>query len=190
MAEEQKEAGRGRDALASPLQCSNFAMIYGTKPAHQVGTETKMLNNLFENILNKQDKVTLSVEFPGVLSQIRTDDANFELSLSNTIQKLTLYHKDSTHKPLMTQFKNTVGKAIGIIFINNGSLNRNYSPGTFKDPKLNNRTHTLSVEQEIEATISMFRELKIETNIRTIEDKTKNDIIKEFDRLQQEALDF
>ena len=30
-AEETKEAGRGRDALASPLQCSNFAMIYGTK---------------------------------------------------------------------------------------------------------------------------------------------------------------
>ena len=121
-------------------------MIYGTKPAHQVGSETKMLNNLFENILNKQDKVTLSVEFPGVLSQIRTDDANFELSLSNTIQKLTLYHKDSTHKPLMTQFKNTVGKAIGVIIINNGSLNRNYSPGTFKDPKLNYRSHTLSVE--------------------------------------------
>ena len=61
-----------------------------------------MLGNLFENILNKQDKVTLSVEFPGVLSQIRTDDANFELSLSNTIQKLTLYHKESTHKPLTT----------------------------------------------------------------------------------------
>ena len=77
-----------------------------------------MLQSLFENILNKQDKVTLSVEFPGVLSQIRTDDANFELSLSNTIQKLTLYHKESTHKPLMNQFKNTVGKAIGVIIVN------------------------------------------------------------------------
>ena len=36
----------------------------------------------------------------------------------------------------------------------------------------------------------MFRDLKIETNIRTIEDKSKYEIIKEFDRLQQEALDF
>ena len=118
-----------------------------------------------------------------MLSQIRTDDANFELSLSNTIQKLTLYHKNSTHKPLMTQFKNTVGKAIGVIVINNASKNKVYNPGNFKDPKLNNRMHALSVEQELEATMSMFRDLKIDANVRTIEDKSKKDIIKEFERL-------
>ena len=114
-------------------------MIYGTKPVHQFGVESKMLSSLFENILNKQDKVTLSVEFPGVLSQIRTDDANFELYLSNTIQKLTLYHKDSTHKPLMTHFKNTVGKSIGLIVMNNTSRNKPYNPGTYKDPAMNNK---------------------------------------------------
>ena len=190
MGEEAKEAGRGRDALASPLQCSNFAMIYGTKPAHQVGAETKMLQSLFENILNKQDKVTLSVEFPGVLSQIRTDDANFELSLSNTIQKLTLYHKESTHKPLMNQFKNTVGKAIGVIIVNNASKNKTYNPGTFKDPKMNMRTYALSVEQELDATLNMFRDLKIDTNVRHLEGKTKKELIQDFERLQQEAIEF
>ena len=193
--EEAKEGGvqgRGRDALASPLQCSNFAMIYGTKPAHQVGGETKpmLVDNLFGNILNKQDKVTLSVEFPGVLSQIRTDDANFELSLSNTIQKLTLYHKDSTHKPMMNQFKNTVGKAIGVIVVNRAAKNKTYSPGTFKDPKTNMRTQTLSVDDELDATQAMFRDLKMDASMLVLEDRTKKELIQDFERLQQEALEY
>ena len=185
----QQELGRGRDALASPLQCSNFAMIYGTKPQTIPGQATKMLSSLFENILNKQDKVTLSVEFPGVLSQIRTDDANFELSLSNTIQKLTLYAKESTHKPLMTQFTNTVGKSIGVVFINNSSQGKLYRPGNYVDPRLNNRTHALSVDQELEATLGMFHDLRI-VDVRTIEDRSKEDIITEFERLRQEAVDY
>ena len=90
----------------------------------------------------------------------------------------------------MTQFKNTVGKAIGVIVINNASKNKAYNPGNFKDPKLNNRMHALSVEQEIEATMSMFRDLKIDANVRTIEDKSKKEIIKEFERLHSEAIEF
>ena len=83
----------------------------------------------------------------------------------------------------MTQFKNTVGKAIGVIIINNASKNKVYNPGNFKDPK-NNRMNALSVEQELNATMLMFRDLGIDANVRTIEDKSKKEIAKEFDRLR------
>ena len=84
----------------------------------------------------------------------------------------------------MTQFRNTVGKAIGVVIVNSASRNNTYSPGTFKDPMMNNRTYQLSVEQEFEATMNMFRDLKIDNNVRTIEDKSKKEIIREFEKLQ------
>ena len=83
----------------------------------------------------------------------------------------------------MMQFKNTVGKAIGVIIINSASKNKVYNPGNFKDPRLNNRMHALSVEQELNATMLMFKDLGIDANVRTIEDKSKKEIIKEFERL-------
>ena len=57
-------------------------MIFGTNP---IKDNNKMLRSLVENISQKQDKVKLSVEFPGVLNQIKSDDANFELAESNTV---------------------------------------------------------------------------------------------------------
>lgn len=47
-----------------------------------------MVENLLTHIKNKQDRKYQSVEFPSVLDQIKTDDAEFELSISNTIAKL------------------------------------------------------------------------------------------------------
>ena len=82
-----------------------------------------------------------------------------------------------------------MGKSIGVIFINNSSQGKLYRPGNYVDPKLNNRTHELSVDQELEATLAMFHDLRI-VDVRTIEDRSKKDIIKEFERLRQEAVDY
>ena len=86
-----------------------------------------MIKNLLDNIINKQDKNTLSVTFPDVLNRMVSDDANFELSVSNTIQKLDLFHKNSLNKP---SYPNTVGKSIGLIFINNSKALNYASLGT------------------------------------------------------------
>ena len=66
----------------------NTCLIFGTSPKQKVLGETKMVENLLTHIKNKQDPKYQSVEFPSVLDQIKTDDAEFELSISNTIAKL------------------------------------------------------------------------------------------------------
>ena len=84
-----------------------------------------MVNNLLENIKLKQHPVALSVTFPDVLNRMRADDANFELSVSNTIQRLKLYHKDSMSKPY---YPNTINESIGLIFVNTHSKDLVYEP--------------------------------------------------------------
>ena len=46
---------------------------------------------------------------------MKTDDAKFEISASNTIERLALYHKNSKFK---AKFKNEVGETIGLIIVN------------------------------------------------------------------------
>ena len=50
-----------------------------------------------------------------MFDQIKTDDAKFEISASNTIERLALYHKNSKFK---AKFKNEVGETIGLIIVN------------------------------------------------------------------------
>ena len=54
-----------------------------------------MLTDLFKSMLGKMDKASRSIELPGAFIRIKTDETNFELLLSSTIQKLVLYHKKS-----------------------------------------------------------------------------------------------
>ena len=98
-------------------------MVFGTTPAKQVKLETKMIKNILNHIRFKQDKVKKSVEFPGTLEQIKADDANFELSVSNTIERLTLYHRSSVYR---RKYNNIVKKCIGIIFVNSQSKTLSY----------------------------------------------------------------
>ena len=58
-----------------------------------------MLTELFKSMLGKMDKASRSIEMPGALTQIKTDETNFELLMSSTIQKLILYHKRSNKAP-------------------------------------------------------------------------------------------
>ena len=99
-------------------------MIFGTTPSNQVLLETKMVENLLDHIILKQHPKLKIVEFPSVLEQIRTDDAKFELAVSNTIKKLTLYHRSSVYKK---KYDNVVSKSIGLIFVNTGTKNLPYN---------------------------------------------------------------
>ena len=57
----------------------------------------------------------MSVQFPDVLCHIHAADPMLKLNMSSTIQKLTLYHKLSLHRPT---FPSTVSKAVGVIIAN------------------------------------------------------------------------
>ena len=114
----QLTRGAANDALTESTKYSNFCMLFGTKPAKFVLLETKMVENLLDHLMLKRDVVRKTVPFPRVLDQMKSDDANFELSVSNSIQKLILYHRSSAYKH---SYKNVVGKSIGMIFINNGT---------------------------------------------------------------------
>ena len=46
---------------------------------------------------------------------MKTDDAKFEITVSNTIERLALYNKNSKVK---AKFKNEVSETIGLIIVN------------------------------------------------------------------------
>ena len=76
-----------------------------------------MVKNVLSHMKNRLDRVRKTVEFPGVLDKINADDATFELTVSNTIERLHLYHRSSVYRH---KFSNVVGKgkAVGVIFLN------------------------------------------------------------------------
>ena len=83
-----------------------------------------MVENLLDHLILKQHPKIKIVEFPSVLEQIRTDDAKFELAVSNTIKKLTLYHRSSVYRK---KYENVVSKSIGIIFVNTRTKKLEYN---------------------------------------------------------------
>ena len=72
-------------SFISSTRCSNFAFVFGSKPGYLVKLNTKMLTELFKSMLGKMDKASRSIEMPGALTQIKTDETNFELLMSSTI---------------------------------------------------------------------------------------------------------
>jgi len=95
-------AARGGKKYAEDWVPSNFILIYGTKPGAMVNLDTKMVKDFITNILRRLDKKTLHVTFPDCLDQMKTEDADFESAVSNTIQKLNLFHRESIYKANFT----------------------------------------------------------------------------------------
>ena len=71
------------DALTEVCKPRNFCLVYGTNPAKQVSLDSKMVQNYLDNIMMKQDKILKHVEFPNVMERMHSDDAAFELVVSN-----------------------------------------------------------------------------------------------------------
>ena len=92
------------------------------------------------------------VEFPNILNQIEADDAQFELSVSNSVQRCRLYDRESNIKPF---YDNTVNKAIGVIVVNTMSKDCEYEP----DVEVN-ETETI-IQKQISETREFFESLQI-----------------------------
>ena len=103
----------------------NYCMIFEGQAV--IGAEivnSESIRIILANILDSQDRQTLSDEFPKILHTIRDDpDNNFEVIISTTAQKLTLYNKKSLHKPF---YRDTAVKSIGIIIANSHGCHLEY----------------------------------------------------------------
>ena len=67
-------------------------LLFGCKPADGVKLNTRMIADLVKCLYSRIDMSDLSIEFPTVLEQMSTSDCNFELTASNTIQKMKLFY--------------------------------------------------------------------------------------------------
>ena len=159
--------------MAVLTKYENFCMLFGTKPSRIVALETKMIANVLDHLLLKRDSVRQTVQFPQVLEQVKSDDASFELAVSNSIQKLTLYHRSS---PFKNRYNYTVRKSIGIVFINTKTLGLDY------DLKL--------IEKRKKNVIGRMSNVWKVDDLRVFEDLTKSEIVKQFELLQNEANQF
>ena len=66
-----------------------------------------MVKEITENMLEKYETVNFSLTFPQVFEDLYSDDANFEMASSNTVQPLKIFYRHNivTHK-------------IGAVFVN------------------------------------------------------------------------
>ena len=167
-------SGGSREAIVEEFKATNFLMVYGSKQGKQDARNAGMVTNLLDHLRSKQDKATLSVEFPTVLYQMKGNDENIELAASGTIQTLRLYHKESLYKHY---FARTAARAIGVVFVNAGSRELDYRP------------YGVTIEAEVAATTQLFEVLKIE-DVRIFENRTKAEIVDQFRLLAEEAEKF
>ena len=80
-----------------------------------MGVDSKMVKNLLNQMLVKQDKTNRSIKIPSILNQIDTEDSSLESSISSQIQQCQIATRQSVYK---SEFPNTVGQAIGVIVVN------------------------------------------------------------------------
>ena len=61
------------------------------------------------------------------MERMHSDDANFELAVSNSISRMKLYHKSSPYKP---KFENVVTHSIGLVVVNSHKRGEKIRQGT------------------------------------------------------------
>ena len=159
------------------VESSNYCLIFGAKPAEGVAIKTDMVESLLKSMDLKRNEKTLSVEIPLVFNQIKSNDASFEMALSNSLRPLTLYHKRSQHRPT---YSNSVAKAVGLIFSHDRSLGYTYDAENTSIQKSQEQmyrvlTSTLQIDQ---------------SDVRYFSNAEKIEIIEEFDRLQEASEEF
>ena len=122
---------------------------------------------MIDNITKKQNKQTKATEFPHVLDRMQSQDADFEVVISNSIQRLRLFHKLSRHRPF---YSTEATKSVGVIFINTKYAKE-------------------ELEGSLDSTKEFFNSLGI-NDLRVFEDETSLIVGKVFEGLNQEAIEF
>lgn len=111
------------------------------------------------------------------------DDAHFELSVSNSVQRCRLYNKKSIYTKLTFEH---IKETIGVIVVNSRSGEElEYEP----DVEVN-ETET-AIEKQVAETMELFENLKVaKDSIKVLEDKSKEEITSYFESLVQVSEDF
>ena len=99
-------------------------------------------------------------------------DNNFEVSISASAMKVTLYNKLSLNKPI---YRDTAVRSIGIIIANSCTKGLEYDQSDYM--------------YKIESSRQLFKQLEIQ-EVRFLEDYTKDQLIQEFLRLSVEGAMF
>ena len=176
-------------APAKRIQIVNYAFLYFGNVGGEQDPDANILSKFFKHLHLKQDKMKLYSEFPTVLDLIRQEDPQFEKATSKTIQKLKLYHGDSTHNPnLGRDLNSAVGKSIGILVVNTHCLGKEYKPGLCKST-IAGRHRPLQIESEIKVAKRLFFDLQVD-DVQVLHNKNKFEIIRSFKQLKFESNEF
>ena len=89
----ESRGGDGGYMLANGSDHVNFLLMWGCRPSLGVKIDTKMVKNVVDTLMNKFDRINLSVKLPEVFEQLKGSDAMFEMVTSNTIQPLNLLYQ-------------------------------------------------------------------------------------------------
>ena len=68
----------------------NFMMIVGAAPGGIVEADTKLIKDTMRTFLDLYDKESLTIEFPGILQNLKGSDAEIEIMQSTMLQRLRL----------------------------------------------------------------------------------------------------
>ena len=177
--QEQQQDGRGiGQSNEADLTRTNWLMVFGAVPTSVVKLDTKFVKNILEHVLASQNPLTKKAQLPGVFDQIRADDAKFEISVSNTIERLELYHRNSKHK---ATFKNEVAETIAYIFVNS----------KVKDLKFMKKSCSSEVnfKKAKGMTVKAYKQYyKVsDKNIHFVQDPTKEKVADTFEEIRQKA---
>lgn len=80
--------------------------MFGCKPSDGVMIDTKMIFDVRHVMEHRLNRKKLILEIPDVFEQLKGQDTNFEMTSSNTLQKLELPYRN-----------NIVSKSKGIVFV-------------------------------------------------------------------------
>ena len=68
----------------------NFMMIVGAAPGGIVEADTKLIKDTMRTFFDLYDKESLTIEFPGILQNLKGSDAEIEIMQSTMLQRLRL----------------------------------------------------------------------------------------------------
>ena len=83
--ENQKYEAEERGVAGLTKSKGQWCFVFGSKVREGVKVDTKMIRNVLDHILFRQDPIKKFVDFPNVLDQIKSDDAVFETASNNCL---------------------------------------------------------------------------------------------------------
>ena len=135
--------------------------MFGCKPSDGVLIDTKMINDVRHVMEHRLNRKKLTLEIPAVFEQLKGQDANFEMTSSNTLQKLELPYRN-----------NIVSKSRGIVFVTDGIERPNCEPLVYNNADKNGNM-----------AFSLFKDTFKFDTVELIENPTKQEVLEKLKEL-------